>query len=531
MTSFDALLPRPVELRPADGLLSLDAGTTLDADDADDAAEPAAAWLRGALRAATGLPLRPAGAESTIRFATVATVTEPEGYRLRVDADGVLVEAADPAGAFYAAQTIRQLLGAPAFRTGAVHSGPWRLPFGEIVDHPRFGWRGGLLDVARHFMPKADVLRFVDLLAAHKLNVLHLHLTDDQGWRFEVRRYPKLTEVGAWRTESRAGHRTEGVFDGRPHGGYYTQDDLREIVAYAAERHVTVVPEIDLPGHMQAAIAAYPALGNTSAQLPVWTDWGINENVLNVADGTLEFLRHVFDELLEVFPGTVIGLGGDEVPTTQWRDNAVAARRMAELGATDPAELHGWIIRQIAEHLAAQGRTAYGWDEILDVGPLPAGAVVASWRGEEAGVAAVRAGHDVVMCPEKHVYLDYRQSELADEPIPVGRLLTVEDVYRYEPIPDGVTGAEPGRVLGAQANVWTEFLDSPRRVDYAAFPRLSAFAEVVWSRPEDRKPEEFLRRLAADHLPRLDALGVEYRPLAGPRPWQTRPGVPGFPRD
>ncbi|MBP2340486.1 hexosaminidase [Saccharothrix coeruleofusca] len=418
-----------------------------------------------------------------------------EGYRLSISDSGVVVEAADEAGEFYARQTLRQLSGPDAFRAAPIHDGPVLLPVCRVEDHPRFAWRGCLIDVARHFLPKADLLRYVDLLAAHKLNVLHLHLTDDQGWRFESKRHPRLHEVGGWRPDSRWGDRRGGLMTGRPHGGYYTQDDLREVVAYAARRHITVVPEIDVPGHSQAAIAAYPELGTEGGG--VWTDWGVNPRVLNAHESTVDFYLDVFDELLEVFPSEVIGLGGDEAPGGDGR-----------------------FVRRIAQHLVSRGRRPYGWDEVLSVGPLPVSTVVAAWRDEEAGRAALARGHDVVMCPERHVYLDYRQSDRPDEPIPVGTVLTLEDVYRYEPV---------GRVLGAQANLWTEHLDSPRRLDYAAFPRLAAFAEVVWS-PAPRDEAEFLARLAEHHLPRLDALGVEYRPLAGPRPWQTLPGVPGHPR-
>jgi hexosaminidase len=422
-----------------------------------------------------------------------------EGYRLSVAADGVRVWACDDAGEFYARQTVRQLSGPGAFR--AVPPDRVTLPVCEVVDHPRFGWRGVMLDVARHFLPKHDLLRYVDLLAAHKLNVLHLHLTDDQGWRFESSKFPRLHEVGGWRADSRFGDRRSGGMAGRPHGGYYTQDDLREVVAYAGSRHVAVVPEIDVPGHSQAAIAAYPWLGASGGG--VWTDWGINPNVLVPEESTVDFYRQVFDEVLDVFPGEVVGLGGDE----------------AEGG-------DGRFVRRIAEHLHQRGRRAFGWDEVLDrsadstAGPLPTRMVVASWRGEEPGLAALARGHDVVMCPEQYLYLDYRQSDDPREPIPVGTLTTLEDVHGYEP---------PDRVLGAQVNLWTEHLDSSRRLDYAAFPRLSAFAEVVWS-PAERDVAEFRTRLAEHHLPRLDALGVEYRPLDGPRPWQELPGVPGFPR-
>jgi len=410
----------------------------------------------------------------------------------------VRVVAADDAGCSHARQTVKQLAGPDSFRAAPIRSGPVRLPVCVVEDAPRFAWRGVMLDVARHFLPKHDLLRYVDLLAVHKLNVLHLHLTDDQGWRFECRKHPKLHEVGGWRPSSRHGDRRSGGQTGRPHGGYYTQDDLREVVAYAARRHITVVPEIDVPGHSQAAIAAYPELGVSGGG--VWTDWGVNPNVLKSDESTVDFYRDVFDELLDVFPSEVVGLGGDE----------------AEAG-------DGRVVRRLAQHLVQRGRRPYGWDEVLGVGPLPESTVIASWRGEEAGLAALDRGHDVVMCPEAHVYLDYRQSGDPAEPIPVGTVLTWEDVYSYEP-------AAAGRVLGAQANLWTEHLDSPRRLDYAAFPRLSAFAEVVWSPAGPRDVAEFRTRLVEHHLPRLAALGVEYRPLSGPLPWQQLPGVPGFPR-
>ncbi|WP_312866015.1 beta-N-acetylhexosaminidase [Saccharothrix violaceirubra] len=418
-----------------------------------------------------------------------------EGYRLTIAPSGVVIEAADAAGEAHARQTLRQLSGPSAFR--AVAPGPVTLPVCVVEDHPRFRWRGCMLDVARHFLPKPDLLRYVDLLAVHKLNVLHLHLTDDQGWRFESLRFPLLHEVGGWRPSSRYGDRRHGGQTGRPHGGYYTQDDLREVVAYAAERHITVVPEIDVPGHSQAAIAAYPELG--VAPGGVWTDWGINPNLLNTAPSTVDFVLAVFEELLDVFPGEYVGFGGDE----------------AEGG-------DGSLVRAVTEFLVSRGRRPFGWDEALETGPLPDATVIASWRGEDAGVTALDRGLDVVMCPEKYVYLDYRQSDSADEPVPVGTVTTLEDVYGYEP-------AAADRLLGVQANVWTEHLDSPRRLDYATFPRLCALAELAWSTGE-RDVAEFRDRLAGSHLPRLAALGVEYRPLSGPLPWQRLPGVPGHPR-
>jgi hexosaminidase len=360
-------------------------------------------------------------------------------------------------------------------------------------------------------MPKAGVLRFLDLMAVHRLNVLHLHLTDDQGWRVEVPAFPLLTSVGAWRAGSWVGRPPDGTpgHDGRPHGGYYTVDDLREIVAYAAERQITVVPEIDVPGHSQAAIAAYPWLGATGRPLEVLTRWGINDNILAVNSRTVDFYRDVLTHVAGIFPSQVICVGGDEVPTTQW---AADPAGVAELGLSSVDDLRGWFLGKLAAHLESLGRRALAWD---DAGPLPRSTIIGAWLSTDA----IAAGHEVVLCPEEHVYLDHRQSDHPDEPTPVGYLRTLADVYTYEPL-------ESPQVLGVQAQVWTEHLDNARRVDYAAFPRLAAFAEVAWSRQE-RDYEEFLARLVRYHLPVLDALGVEYRPLAGPHPWQTRPGVPG----
>jgi hexosaminidase len=530
MSDFDLLLPRPVSVTPAEGLFRLDETTTIGVD---PGSAKAGVWLGEVLHAATGFPGPPVGAVEygTIQFRIdPTTVPRAEGYRLEITPDGVAVLAADASGAHYAAQALRQLFGPDAFRAAAVHRGQWTLPCGVVADHPRFSWRGCLLDVSRHFMPKPDVLRFVDQLAVHRLNVLHLHLTDDQGWRLEVPGYPRLVEVGAWRTESTVGSPPTGWSDCRPHGGYYTTADLREIVSYAADRAITVVPEIDVPGHTQAAIAAYPELGNTGDELPVWTSWGVCENVLNVNESTVDFFRAVFDHVVDVFPSPVIGVGGDEVPLTQWENSPDARARLAELGLHEPGELHGWFIRQIVDHLATRGRRATGWDEIAGVGPVPEGTIIASWRGEQAGIDAANAGYDVVMCPEQHVYLDHRQSPDLDEPIPVGSPHTLADVYAYQPVPPGLTGAAASRVLGAQAQVWTEHLDSARRVDYASFPRLAAFAEVVWTDPDLRDQTDFQRRIDTEHLARLDALGIEYRPPTGPHPWQRLPGVPGRPR-
>ncbi|MFI6928129.1 beta-N-acetylhexosaminidase [Nonomuraea spiralis] len=516
------IVPKPLHHEARPGRFVIDRDTALTAD---PALGEVAAWLRGELSAVTGGELLP-GDPGAAMIRLGLDDLPPDAYRLTVAPDGVALDAGSAAGAFYGAQTLRQLLPPAAFRR-ADAGGPLELPAVHVEDRPRFAWRGAILDVARHFMTKADVLRFIDLMALHKLNVLHLHLTDDQGWRVEIKRYPRLTEIGSWREESQVGWL--GEMDGRPHGGFYTQDDLREIVAYAARRHISVVPEIDLPGHTQSAIAAYPELGNLDTPIGVGTTWGVGHNVLNVEDSTITFFKNVFDEVLDLFPGPYVCVGGDECPKEQWRDSPAARRRIAELGLRDEEELQSWFIRQFDDYLTERGRRLVGWDEILEGGLAP-GAVVASWRADLGAVAAARAGHDVINCSNTAVYLDYRQSERDDEPMPFRTVLTVEDVYAFEPVPPELRGDPAAeRVMGAQCGVWTELIDSTRHVDYMAFPRLAAFAETVWSGPE-RDLDDFRRRLAA-HLERLDAIGVEYRRESGPLPWQRRPGVPGMPAE
>ncbi|MER5604101.1 beta-N-acetylhexosaminidase [Streptomyces sp. NPDC002265] len=502
--------------------------------------EGVARWLRATVGAATGLPLAEGGGADHAGDRIVLSIDPalpPEDYRLVVDGPQCRIQGGSAAGVLWGAQTLRQLLGPDAFRRAPMRpEREWELAAVTVEDGPRFRWRGLMLDVARHFMPKEGVLRYLDLMAAHKLNVFHFHLTDDQGWRVEIKKYPKLTETGSWRARTKFGHRASPLWEEKPHGGHYTQDDIREIVAYAAERHITVVPEIDVPGHSQAAIAAYPELGNTdvvdTSALTVWDNWGISPNVLAPTDNTLRFYEGVFEELLELFPSEFVHVGGDECLKDQWRQSPTAQARIGELGLADEDGLQAWFVGHFADWLAARGRRLIGWDEILEGGLAP-GAAVSSWRGYAGGVAAARAGHDVVMCPEQQVYLDYRQHAGPDEPVPIGYVRTLEDVYRFEPVPQELTPEQARHVLGTQANVWTEAMEDHARVDYQAFPRLAAFAEVAWGRlpaPADRDFAGFERRMAV-HYRRLDALGIAYRPPAGPHPWQRRPGVAGRPLD
>ncbi|WAX79767.1 beta-N-acetylhexosaminidase [Streptomyces sp. KMM 9044] len=553
MTSPGELIPAPRSVVAASGAVRLTVNSRLCAG---TATEGVGHWLRTVLRQATGLPLREGqelgDAEGDGIGLQLGTGLGPEEYRLVSDGNGVLIEGGSAAGVFWGAQTLRQLLGPDAYRRAPLgRDRAWAVPHVTIEDAPRFRWRGLMLDVARHFMPKEGVLRSLDLMAAHKLNVLHFHLTDDQGWRIEIERYPRLTEVGSWRARTKIGHRASPLWNDTPHGGHYTRDDIREIVAYAAERHIAVIPEIDVPGHSQAAIAAYPELGNTdvvdTSSLTVWDTWGINPNVLAPTDTTLRFYEGVLEEVLELFPADAAGpaayspspsfssfvhIGGDECPKDQWRASDTAQKRIADLGLADEDALQSWFVGHFAGWLAARGRRLIGWDEILE-GGLPPGAAVSSWRGYAGGIAAARAGHDVVMCPKQYVYLDHRQDAGPEEPVPIGYVRTLEDVYRFEPVPADLTPEEAGRVLGTQANAWSEVTENQERVDYQVFPRLVALAEVAWSTlpaPAQRDFAGFERRMTA-HYRRLDALGVAYRPPTGPLPWQRRPGVLGRPVD
>ena len=459
-----AVVPAPVSLEKGVGEFLLDGETEIVAP---DELAGAVAWLQSSMRPATGLLLRAGGRDAWQNVSRaivlgIAADLAPAEYRLEVTVDGIVLQGGDEAGLCAGCQTLLQLLPPEIYRRGFVEGVTWAVPAVTIVDKPRFGWRGAMLDVARHFMPKHDVMRFLDLMALHKLNVLHWHLTEDQGWRVEILRYPRLTEIGSWRHESQVGAGPDATFDGRPHGGFYTQADIREIVAYAAARHIQVVPEIDVPGHSQAAIAAYPELGVGGAAVhrDVHTGWGIIEDVLNMEESTLDFYKNVFTELMELFPSPVIGVGGDECPRDQWRDDPRTQEIMRERGFTDEAQLQEWFIQGLDAHVTAHGRRIYGWDEILE-GQVSSSAIVASWRGMTGAVTAARRGHDVVACPDDQVYLDYRQSELPDEPIPVSIPLTLRDVYAFEPVPATLSSSEAEHVLGGQGNIWTEHMDSP----------------------------------------------------------------------
>ncbi|MEE2658510.1 MAG: beta-N-acetylhexosaminidase [Candidatus Latescibacterota bacterium] len=418
-----------------------------------------------------------------------------EGYCLEVNADDVQIRAAKQAGLFYGVQTLKQMLPVELEAGAAASAG--ELPLVRITDRPRFSWRGAHLDVARHFFPVDFVKRYIDLLARHKQNIFHWHLTEDQGWRIEIEEYPALTEVGAWRRRE----------DGERYGGHYTASEVTDVVRYAAERQVTVVPEIEMPGHALAALAAYPQFSCAGGPFEVTSEWGIFDDVYCAGnDDAITMLEAVLERVLELFPSTFVHVGGDECPKTRWRQCERCQARIRAQGLDGEDELQSWFVGHFDRFLSERGRRLLGWDEILE-GGLADGAAVMSWRGTEGGIAAVRAGHDVVMSPQSHVYLDYKHYENDD----AGRLgvTSLEKCYAFDPLPAEVSDVEAKRVLGVQANVWSEGMVTDSQVEALAWPRMCAVAEIGWTPQSDRVFGDFCNRLRG-HGRRLSALGVGY---------------------
>jgi hexosaminidase len=501
-----SLIPQPASVERRHGAFHLRQGAPLIIDSGNAEAVGIAQRFVDRLAQTRGihLDLRPFGDARDSRGAIVFSLDARdtlapggEGYRLAVDGDRIRISSRESRGLFYGSVTLWQLLTQEVAPTTSID-----VPELLITDKPRFGWRGAMLDSARHFQSPDFIKRFLDQLALAKLNTFHWHLTDDQGWRIEIKKYPRLVEVGAW---SRPAGAAGTDADGKPvrQGGYYTQDEIRDIVRYAAERHITVVPEIDVPGHMQAAIAAYPALGSKGDTPVVSPDWGVHSYILNVDESTFAFMQDVLDEVMQLFPGTWIHVGGDEAVKDQWKASARVQARMRELGLANEEALQDWFIARLQKYLAAHGRTLIGWDEILE-GGLPPDATVMSWRGVKGGVDAARLGHDVVMAPSPDLYLDHLQSDAADEPSGRPDLRTLADIYAFEPTPADMDAVAAEHVLGAQANLWTEHMRTPALVEHAAFPRLAALAEVLWSPASTHDWNGFVARL----VPQMDRYRV-----------------------
>lgn len=468
--------------------------------------------LASYIEQATGI--RPAVGKSKNGTAIVLTIDKTianaEGYKLDADAKQIRIAGASAAGVFYGIQTLRKSLPLVNGKASKVS-----IPAVHIADAPRFAYRGTHLDVSRHFVTADSVRQFIDMLALHNINRFHWHLTDDQGWRIEIKKYPLLTQIGSKRAQTVIGHNS-GKYDGKPYSGFYTQKQIRDIVKYAADRYITIVPEIDLPGHMQAALAAYPDMGCTGGPYEVWQKWGVSDNVLCAGnDKTLTFIDNVLKEITKLFPSKYIHVGGDECPKTQWQKCPKCQARIKALnleakdGHSAEERLQSYIITHASNYLKSLGRNTIGWDEILE-GGLAEGATVMSWRGESGGIAAAKQHHDVVMTPNSYLYFDYYQSlDKANEPLAIGGYLPLETVYSYEPMPKELTADEARHIIGVQANIWTEYMPTFKQMQYMALPRLAALSEVQWSQPALKDYTSFTNRLTEfTHL--YDRLGYNY---------------------
>ena len=506
------IIPMPQEIVTAQGNpFILKSGVKILYPEGNEKMQRNAQFLADYLKTATGKDFAiEAGTEgkNAIVLTLDAANENPESYQLKVAGDGITIAGPTEAGVFYGIQSLRKSL---PVAVGADIS----MPAVEINDAPRFGYRGAHFDTSRHFFTVDEVKTYIDMMALHNMNRFHWHITEDQGWRLEIKKYPKLTEIGSKRTETVIG-RNSGEYDGKPYGGFYTQEQAKEIVAYAAERYITVIPEIDLPGHMQAALAAYPELGCTGGPYEVWRQWGVSEDVLCAGnDQVLKFLEDVFTELIEIFPSEYIHVGGDECPKVRWEKCPKCQARIKALGLksddkhSKEERLQSFVINHIEKFLNDHGRQIIGWDEILEGGLAP-NATVMSWRGEKGGIEAAKQKHDVIMTPNTYLYFDYYQTKDVDnEPLAIGGYLPLERVYSYEPMPVSLTPEEQTYIKGVQANLWTEYIPTFPHVQYMVLPRWAALCEVQWSSPEKKNYADFLSR-----LPQLirwyDAEGYNY---------------------
>ena len=507
------IIPRPQQVNVSnDAPFTLSAKTVISLGTNNQDMKRNANMLASYIDQATGI--RPAVGKgkngATIILTIDKTIANAEGYKLDADAKQIRISGASAAGVFYGIQTLRKSLPLVNGKASKVS-----IPAVHITDAPRFAYRGTHLDVSRHFVTADSVRQFIDMLALHNINRFHWHLTDDQGWRIEIKKYPLLTQIGSKRAQTVIGHNS-GKYDGKPYSGFYTQKQIRDIVKYAADRYITIVPEIDLPGHMQAALAAYPDMGCTGGPYEVWQKWGVSDNVLCAGnDKTLTFIDNVLKEITQLFPSKYIHVGGDECPKTQWQKCPKCQARIKALnleakdGHSAEERLQSYIITHASNYLKSLGRNTIGWDEILE-GGLAEGATVMSWRGESGGIAAAKQHHDVVMTPNSYLYFDYYQSlDKANEPLAIGGYLPLETVYSYEPMPKELTADEARHIIGVQANIWTEYMPTFKQMQYMALPRLAALSEVQWSQPALKDYNSFTNRLTEfTHL--YDRLGYNY---------------------
>jgi hexosaminidase len=510
-----SIIPNPQELKTNSGQFIIDENTKIIVDPDNLKLREVAEYFAEQFNTASGFSIKIVASSNNIEIKNSIIFTNKEldsslgeeGYSIVCNTEKILLNGS-PHGLFYGVQTLFQLLPNEVFNNKNKPNLEWKIPSVEIFDAPRFKWRGMHLDVGRHMFPVSFIKKYIDYIAMHKLNTFHWHLTEDQGWRIEIKKYPRLTEKGAWRNGTQI-LKTDSS-DGIRYGGYYSQNEIKEVVKYAEERFITVVPEIEMPGHSVAALTSYPSLSCTGGPFEVRTLWGIDENIFCAGnEETFAFLENVLTEVLELFPSKYIHIGGDEAPKTRWKECTKCQLRIQKEGLKDEHELQSYFITRIEKFLNSKGRQIIGWDEILEGGLAPNAAVM-SWRGIEGGISAAKRNHNVVMSPTDYCYFDYYEGQPENEPLAIGGYLPLEKVYSYEPIPEELNSNEQKYIMGVQANQWTEYIATPELVEYMTFPRLCALAEVAWSVKEKRNYEDFSNRMVL-HYGRLYELGINYR--------------------
>ena len=497
-----SIIPMPANVSEKEDSFLLDKQTVIVATNESD--KKTAGLFNAWLKELTGyeLAVKDQGNENAILLQTGSDTTNTEGYTLSVNHNNITINGNSGSGTFYGIQTLIQLL--PVQKAHAMY-----VPGVEIKDSPRFAYRGLHLDVGRHFFPVEFIKKYIDLMAMHKFNTFHWHLTEDQGWRIEIKKYPRLQEISSKRKETMAGRYADNKYDGKPYGGYYTQEQVKEVVKYAADRFITIIPEIEMPGHSLAVLAAYPNLGCTGGPYEVGTHWGVYDDIYCAGnDSVYLFLQDVLDEVMALFPSKYIHIGGDESPKVRWEKCPKCQARIKQEGLKDEHALQSYFIQRMEKYLNSKGRQIIGWDEILEGGLAP-NATVMSWRGIEGGIAAAKQKHDVIMTPGEYCYLDKYQSRSPNEPLAIGGFLPVSKVYSYEPVPAELSSEEARYIKGAQGNVWTEYINNTDYLEYMVYPRAAALAEVLWSPKEKRNYDDFVNRLKV-HTGRLDLKKVNY---------------------
>lgn len=505
-----ALVPLPTKMKTSAGQYLINETTRVGYGGKDSLVIQMAEELAEFLKQKAGFPvsvtpaIQPLYNMIFLQLGQVPDSLGKEGYILNIEKPHVLIKAKTHSGLFYGIQSLKQLISVDVQKKFTLV----RLPLVQIVDKPRFEWRGSMLDCGRYFYSVDFIKKWLDYMAMHKLNVFHWHLTEDHGWRIESKKYPRLNEISSWRAGTQYG-RAEHQVDPNPHGGYYTQDQIREIVQYAADRFITVVPEVEMPGHTLAVLVAYPELSCTGGPFKMPVKWGIQDDIFCAGKAeTFSFLEDILSEVVELFPGKIIHIGGDEAPKKRWKECEHCQARIQEEGLKDEHELQSYFIKRIEQFLQTKDRSIIGWDEILEGGLAP-NATVMSWRGTQGGIEAARQKHDVVMAPNQFMYFDYYQGEPHLEPHAIGGLITLEKVYGYDPVPAELDKEERKHIKGVQANIWSEFIHSPDKVEYMAFPRLAALAEIAWTPVARKNWEDFTKRMETQYK-RYDEAGINY---------------------